>query len=72
MSLSSNIAKKGKPAAYAAIGGEVFGGVVALRALRRARREDDRLRMINAVIGLAAAVTSLALVVRALRKGEQE
>ncbi len=72
MKLPGNIARKSRLATYATIGGEVFGGIAAVRALRQARQDGDRLRKINAILGLAAALTAVALVIRELRKGEEE
>ncbi len=47
-----------------------FGAVSAVRALNKARHEDDRLRMIDAVLSAASAAIAVAILVRDIRSDQ--
>ncbi|AUS78087.1 hypothetical protein C1701_06520 [Actinoalloteichus sp. AHMU CJ021] len=54
------------------LGGLVFGAVGSLSELRKARQESDRLSLVNAVLHLAALVTSAGLLFRSVRRGRKK
>jgi hypothetical protein len=50
----------------------VFGITSAARDLRKARRDGDKLALLDAFVSLLAVVTGIAIAVRALREGEED
>jgi hypothetical protein len=60
--------KKSKAGTYLSIGTSLFGAVGIIKQAKKARFENDRLMMADAVISAAAIVTGVALLVRELRR----
>jgi hypothetical protein len=54
----------------ASLGGGAMGAGTAMRNLRKARAKSDKLALLDALLSLAAVLTSIALVVRALREDD--
>jgi hypothetical protein len=50
--------------------GSVFGAVSAVQSLRSARKDKDKLLLVNAGASILVAVTSVLLAIRAVRKDE--
>ncbi|MGH8776370.1 MAG: hypothetical protein ACRDWI_14800 [Jiangellaceae bacterium] len=55
-------------------GGQALAVGATFRALRRARAEGDKLRMLDAVVNALAIATTIAILVRELRarRGERD
>ncbi len=53
------------------VAGSVFGAVSAVKSLQTARKDKDRLLLVNAVAGILAAVTGVLLTIRAARKDDK-
>jgi hypothetical protein len=60
--------KHSKPGLLLSIGGSAFGALGIIKDVKKARSEEDRLLLVNAVVGALALITSTALVVRELRQ----
>jgi hypothetical protein len=60
--------KKSKPGTYLAIGTSMFSAFTNIKKARAARGESDTLRLVDAVVSTAAIATGLALLVRELRR----
>lgn len=60
--------KKSKAGTYLSIGSTVFGAIGVAKQVRTARQDNDTLRLVDAVISAAAIATSLALLVRELKR----
>lgn len=60
--------KKSKPGLYLSIGTSLFGAVGIVKQVQLARRESDRLQLLDAIVSGAAIVTSVAILVRELRR----
>ncbi|MER7044243.1 MULTISPECIES: hypothetical protein [Streptomyces] len=60
--------KKSKTGTYLSIGTTAFGAVGVLKQAKKARSEQDTLRLIDAAISAAAIVTGVALLVRELKR----
>jgi hypothetical protein len=52
--------------------GTVMAGRTALARLRQAREDGDRLELIDAFLNAAVVVTGLIVIIRRLRRGEDE
>jgi hypothetical protein len=63
-----NSRKNGKLRGIGLVVGSVAGAVAVVRQLSTARKERDRLLLVNAVANAAVVVTGLALAFRTLRK----
>jgi hypothetical protein len=50
--------------------GSVFGAVSAVQSLRTARKDKDKLLLVNAGASILVAITSVLLTIRAVRKDE--
>jgi hypothetical protein len=50
------------------LAGQAFALVTVVRALRQAREEGDRLRLLDAVVNALAVATTVAILVRELRQ----
>nr|CTQ92251.1 hypothetical protein [Kibdelosporangium sp. MJ126-NF4] len=50
--------------------GSVFGAVSAVQGLRNARKDKDKLLLVNASASILVAITGVALTIRAIRKDE--
>ncbi|MFC0599340.1 hypothetical protein [Streptomyces palmae] len=65
--------KKSKPGTYLSIGTSLFGVVGVVKQAKKARAEHDKLQLIDAVVSAAAIVTTVALLVRELKRlGEDD
>jgi hypothetical protein len=58
--------------ALVSAGTSLFAVTSAVRDLRKARRDGDRLALLDAAVSLLAVVTGVAIAVRALREGEED
>jgi hypothetical protein len=60
--------KHSKPGLLLGIGTSAFGAIGIVRDVRKARSEQDSLKLINAVVGAVALITGTALLIRELRQ----
>ena len=60
--------KKSKPGTYLSIGTTLFGAVSVIKQARKARCENDKLQLVDAVVSAAAIITGVALLVRELKR----
>ncbi|OKK20482.1 hypothetical protein AMK16_08345 [Streptomyces sp. CB00455] len=60
--------KKSKSGTYLSIGTTAFGAISVIKQARRARTENDTLKLIDAVVSAAAIVTGLAILYRELKR----
>jgi hypothetical protein len=60
--------KKSKPGTYLSIGSSLFGAVSVAKQVKKARSENDKLQLVDAVVSAAAIVTTVALLVRELKR----
>ncbi|MEV6208135.1 hypothetical protein [Kitasatospora sp. NPDC051914] len=60
--------KHSKPGLWLSIGTSAFGAVSIAKDVKKARSENDTLKLINALVGAAALITGTALLVRELRR----
>ncbi|MER5864252.1 hypothetical protein [Kitasatospora sp. NPDC002040] len=60
--------KKSKPGLWLSIGTSAFGAVAIVKDVKKARGENDTLKLINALVGAAALITGTALLVRELKR----
>ncbi|MFI9270304.1 hypothetical protein ACIGXM_06290 [Kitasatospora sp. NPDC052896] len=60
--------KHTKPGLWLSIGTSAFGALGIAKDVRKARSEQDKLLLANAVIGALALVTSTALLLRELKQ----
>ncbi|MEW1910495.1 hypothetical protein AB0442_18925 [Kitasatospora sp. NPDC085895] len=60
--------KHSKPGLWLSIGTSAFGAVTIAKDVKKARAENDTLKLINALVGAAALITGTALLVRELRQ----
>ncbi|WP_411123322.1 hypothetical protein [Streptomyces sp. x-19] len=60
--------KKSKPGTYLSIGTTLFGAVSVVKQAKKAKGEHDTLQLVDAVVSAAAIVTGVALLVRELRR----
>ena len=59
--------KHSKPGLYLSIGTTLFGALSVSKQVRRARGENDKLLLVDAVISAAAVATGVALLFRELK-----
>ena len=52
--------------------GTVMAGRTALNRVRQAREDGDRLEMVDAFLNAAVVITGLIVIVRRMRRGEDE
>jgi hypothetical protein len=52
--------------------GTVMAGRTALNRVRQAREDGDRLELLDAFLNAAVVVTGLIVIVRRMRRGEDE
>jgi hypothetical protein len=64
--------KKSKPGTYLSIGTSLFSAVSVIKQARKARSENDTLKLIDAVVSAAAIATGVALLVRELRRFDDD
>ncbi|MBV9023393.1 MAG: hypothetical protein JO362_06285 [Streptomycetaceae bacterium] len=60
--------KKSKPGTYLSIGTTLSSSVGVIKQARTARRDQDTLKLIDAIVSGVAIVTGVALLVRELRR----
>jgi hypothetical protein len=60
--------KKSRPGLYLSIGTSLFGIVGIAKQVQLARRETDRLKLLDAVVSGAAVLTNAAVLIRELRR----
>ncbi|GAU65593.1 hypothetical protein SSP35_01_09370 [Streptomyces sp. NBRC 110611] len=60
--------KKSKPGLYLSIGGSAFGALSAVKQIKEARAEQDKLQLVDALVSAAAVVTTVALLVREIKR----
>ncbi|MEU6388984.1 hypothetical protein [Streptomyces sp. NPDC046939] len=60
--------KKSKSGTYLSIGTTAFGAISVLKQAKKARTENDTLRLVDAVVSAAAIATGLALLLRELKR----
>lgn len=61
-----------RPGHYLSIGSSLFGAVSAVKQVRKAKQEGDRLRQLDAALSIAAIATTIALLVRELRRMDRD
>ncbi|MEV6421435.1 hypothetical protein ACFU76_26775 [Streptomyces sp. NPDC057539] len=60
--------KKSKTGTYLSIGTTAFGAISVVKQARTARKDNDTLRLVDAVVSAAAIVTGVALLLRELKR----
>ncbi|MCX4988278.1 MULTISPECIES: hypothetical protein [unclassified Streptomyces] len=60
--------KKSKSGTYLSIAGTAFGAFGVAKQVKKARLENDTLRLIDAAVSAAAIVTGLAILYRELKR----
>ncbi|CCK27284.1 hypothetical protein BN159_2905 [Streptomyces davaonensis JCM 4913] len=60
--------KKSKSGTYLSIATTAFGAVSVVKQMKKARLENDTLRLIDATVSAAAIVTGLAILYRELKR----
>ncbi|MEU3722368.1 MULTISPECIES: hypothetical protein [Streptomyces] len=60
--------KKSKSGTYLSIGTTAFGAISVIKQARKARTENDTLKLVDAVVSAAAIVTGLAILYRELKR----
>ncbi|MFI6449155.1 hypothetical protein [Kitasatospora sp. NPDC050543] len=60
--------KHSKPGLWLSIGTSAFGAVSIVKDVKKARGEQDTLKLVNALVGALALVTGTALLVRELKR----
>ena len=60
--------KKSKSGTYLSIATTAFGALSVAKQAKRARNENDTLRLIDAAVSAAAIVTGLAILYRELKR----
>ncbi|MET7638622.1 hypothetical protein [Streptomyces sp. NPDC005438] len=59
---------KSKPGLYLSIGTTLFGTISVVKQMKKAREENDTLRLLDSAISAASVLTGVALLVRELRR----
>ncbi|GAA0581665.1 MULTISPECIES: hypothetical protein [Streptomyces] len=60
--------KKSKAGTYLSIGTTAFGAISVLKQARKARTEQDKLQLLDAVVSAAAIATGVAILLRELKR----
>jgi hypothetical protein len=60
--------KHSKPGLWLSIGTSAFGAITIYKDVKKAKTDNDTLKLINALVGAAALITGTALLVRELRQ----
>ncbi|MCX4917211.1 hypothetical protein ACFWA4_13990 [Streptomyces sp. NPDC060011] len=60
--------KKSKSGTYLSIAGTAFGALGVAKQVKKARLENDTLRLLDAAVSAAAIVTGLAILYRELKR----
>ncbi|SDP30997.1 hypothetical protein [Actinacidiphila guanduensis] len=63
---------KGKGGTYLSIGTSLFSGFTAVKKVRAARAEDDTLQLVDALLRAAVVTTGIVLLVRELRRANDD
>jgi hypothetical protein len=64
--------RKSKPGTYLSIGTTLFGAVSVARQLKKGRTDSDKLLFLDAVLTAATIATGVALLVRELRRFDDD
>jgi hypothetical protein len=64
--------KKGTAGTYLAIGSTLFAAFSNAKKVRSARHEDDTLQLVDGLIRIVAVATGVALLVRELRRPDDD
>jgi hypothetical protein len=67
-----NLARLNTAKTLITVVGTIFAGRTALQRIRQARTDDDRLELLDAALNAAVVLTGLLVIVRRLRRGEEE
>ncbi|OAR22274.1 hypothetical protein A8W25_21625 [Streptomyces sp. ERV7] len=60
--------KKSKAGTYLSIGTTAFGAFSVLKQAKKARTEQDKLQLLDAVVSAAAIATGVAILLRELKR----
>ncbi|MER5877495.1 MULTISPECIES: hypothetical protein [unclassified Streptomyces] len=60
--------KKSKSGTYLSMAGTAFGALGVAKQVKKARSENDTLRLLDAAVSAAAIVTGLAILYRELKR----
>ncbi|MGW1883086.1 hypothetical protein [Streptomyces sp. NPDC002133] len=60
--------KKSRTGTYLSMGTTAFGAISVVKQVKKARMEQDTLRLIDAAVSAAAIITGLALLYRELKR----
>ncbi|MBD0744781.1 hypothetical protein [Streptomyces sp. CBMA152] len=60
--------KKSKAGTYLSIGTTAFGAISVIKQAKKARTEQDTLKLLDAVVSAAAIATGIALLYRELKR----
>lgn len=60
--------KKSKSGTYLSIATTAFGALSVIKQVKRARTEDDKLRLVDAAVSAVSIVTGLAILYRELKR----
>lgn len=60
--------KKTRPGTYLSLGTSAVSAITTIRRARAARGESDMLKLVDALVSVAAIATGMALLVRELRR----
>lgn len=67
MLMKANGFKRSKAGLWLSLGSTAFGAVTVAKDIKKARSEEDTLKLVHAVVGAVALVTGTALLLRELR-----
>ncbi|MYV99685.1 hypothetical protein [Streptomyces sp. SID3343] len=62
---------KSKVGKILSVGMQVAGAIGVLKQVKEARGKGDKLEIVDAVVSAAAVITGFALLIRALREGDE-
>ncbi|MER0448450.1 MULTISPECIES: hypothetical protein [unclassified Streptomyces] len=60
--------KKSKAGTYLSIGTTAFGAISVVKQAKKARTENDTLKLLDAVVSAAAIATGVAILLRELKR----
>ncbi|KIF67833.1 membrane protein [Streptomyces sp. AcH 505] len=60
--------KKSKSGTYLSMATTAFGALSVIKQVKRARTEDDKLRLVDAAVSAVSIVTGLAILYRELKR----
>jgi hypothetical protein len=67
-----NLARLNTAKTLITVVGTIFAGRTAVQRIRQARTDQDRLELLDAALNAAVVITGLLVIVRRLRRGEEE